>query len=155
MRIDARAAVAGDASEIANLHAHARDIAQTQKGGKLLLVDEARIDRAAVSAGPRTTIVGTIDGIVVGYANVWWRELADQSLVAEMDEIFVVPPARGVGVGSAILRVVTSWAKENGCDYLESVVLPGARASKNFFEAAGMVTRLLRVSTPLSSGNEP
>jgi hypothetical protein len=46
---------------------------------------------------------------------------------------------------SAASELATGW----GCEYLDSLVLPGDRTTKNFFEAHGMVSRLLRVSRPL------
>jgi hypothetical protein len=54
-----------------------------------------------------------------------------------------------VGVGDRLIDAAAELAGGWGCAYLDSVVLPGDRETKNFFEAHGMVSRLLRVSRPL------
>ncbi len=46
-------------------------------------------------------------------------------------------------------RTLTKLANQNVA-YIDSVALPGDRETKNFFEAHGMVSRLLRVSRPLA-----
>jgi hypothetical protein len=48
-----------------------------------------------------------------------------------------------------MLRVAESLASQWGCAAIESVALPGDRDTKNFFEAHGMVSRLLLVSRTL------
>ena len=73
----------------------------------------------------------------------------DGAQIAEIGEIFVLPDARGVGVGEVMLDLIMDWARDRGCTHLEGSVLPGNRAGKNFFERAAMVTRVLRVSTAL------
>lgn len=91
-----------------------------------------------------TVLVGTIEGVVVGYALV--RREVD---AAVLDEVYVEPEARKVGVGDALVELAIALATEWGCGAIESVALPGDRHTKNFFEAHGMVSRLLHVSRPL------
>ena len=51
------------------------------------------------------------------------------------------PEAREVGVGELLLDTVLRWAEARGCFGIDSIVLPGNRETKNFFETAGMVAR--------------
>jgi GNAT superfamily N-acetyltransferase len=66
-----------------------------------------------------------------------------------IDELIVHPQAQAIGVGSEILAEVRRWATAHQCEALESQVLPGNRAAKNFFERVGMKTRKMRVSADL------
>jgi len=96
-------------------------------------------------------VVGTIDGTVVGYATAYLSPTVDGSLCM-IDELVVHPEARAIGVGSEILAAVRTWAIEHQCQAIESQVLPGNRAAKNFFERVGMKTRKMRVSAQLDEG---
>ena len=66
-----------------------------------------------------------------------------------IEELVVHPRAQAIGVGSEILAQVRSWAIATSCQAIESQVLPGNRAAKNFFERVGMKTRKMRVSADL------
>lgn len=88
-------------------------------------------------------LVGTIDGEVVGYGAAHLDVLRDGALIGVVDEVFVEPPARSVGVGEALLDALREWCAKAGCDGIDAVALPGHRAAKNFFEAHGFTARLL------------
>ena len=92
--------------------------------------------------------MGSIDETVVGYALAEVRKTSSGQLCM-IDELLVDPAARAVGVGSAMLESVLEWAIANDCQAIESQVLPGNRAAKNFFERLGMKTRKMRVSRDL------
>jgi GNAT superfamily N-acetyltransferase len=87
---------------------------------------------------------GTVDGTAVGYAVVM-----AEGVEANVRELAVDPLARSVGVGEALLEACIAWAREHGCTGIGSYALPGARETKNFFEAAGMKARLLVVHRSL------
>ena len=92
-----------------------------------------------------TVVVGCIGAVPVSVAT-----LALSGPVAQLTAIFTLPEARGVGVGDALLAECERFALAAGATVLESVALPGDRHTKNFFEAHGMVSRLLVVSRSLS-----
>ena len=94
-------------------------------------------------------LAGTYDEIVVGYARIERRPLADGTALAVLTDIFVEPEARGVGIGEALLDAAIAWARQAGCRGIDSVALPGMRATKNFFEAAGLVARAITVHRSL------
>ena len=87
--------------------------------------------------------VGTLDGAVVGLAAYERTVLRDGTAVATLRALYVEPAARGVGVGEALLGRVLEWAAKHGCRGVDAPALPGMRDTKNFFERAGFVARLL------------
>lgn len=144
----ARPATNDDWAAVEALHRSATDELRVEKGGELWA---RHTDRAA---GPRrpddgVVLVGTIDDVVVGYAIVRGDVLADGGTLAVVSDVYVEPEARGVGVGEALLDACLAWAAERGCVGVDSVALPGMRASKNFFEAAGLVARAIVVHRKL------
>lgn len=121
-----------------------------QRGGELLFdLDRPLLaPRNAAAGHEEHEVVGLVDDVVVGYARCRIVAVGEQR-VASIDDLYVHPDARGVGVGAAMLDSVRRWALERSCGHLESQVLPGNRDAKNFFERMGMVTRRMQVSTAL------
>jgi GNAT superfamily N-acetyltransferase len=144
--ISARPARPEDASDLDRLGAESRAETREKRGGELSVdeLDATHEELGPSDAPPRIVLVGTIDDVVVGYAS-----LARTGRVALVEELYCEPGARGVGVGDALVAEAADLASQWGCAFLDSLVLPGDRETKNFFEAHGMVSRLLRVSRPL------
>jgi GNAT superfamily N-acetyltransferase len=94
-------------------------------------------------------VVGTIDDTIVAYSAVSETTLHDGSQVGNLTDLYVMPDARGVGIGEAMMGAVTEWCRQRGCIGVDSIALPGDRATKNFFESFGMVARALRVHRAL------
>jgi len=127
----------------------------SQRGGELLLERESRRDPpgpalvASIADPEQHVSVGTVDGAVVGYGVVRAEVMGTGRVVAIVDDIFVHPGARGIGVGEAIMDQLVMWSSERGAIGIDSVVLPGMRDSKNFFETCGLVARAIVVHRPL------
>lgn len=96
-------------------------------------------------------VVAGIDGVILGVAITKTRPLHNGRYVAHIGELVVEAAARGVGIGNALLDEATEWARQIGAVGIESVALPGQRATKNFFEAAQMKARLLTVFRDLTA----
>ena len=94
-------------------------------------------------------LCGTVDACVVGYAVARLEAIADGASVAVIDDIFTEPDARAVGVGEAMLEQVLAWATERGAVGVDALVLPGSRATKNFFETFGLTARAIVVHRDL------
>ncbi len=109
---------------------------------------------AAIHATDCCVLVGTIDDTPVGYAITEIREMHDGATVGVITDIYVHPDARGVGVGEHLLNAIVSWATGAGCAALDSLALPGNRATKNFFETFGMKARSLVVSRSLIADHD-
>jgi GNAT superfamily N-acetyltransferase len=88
-------------------------------------------------------VVGTIDDVVIGFGVGRLERLRDGRLLGIIDELFVEPEARAVGVGDAIVEELLLFFVANGCIGADALALPGNRATKNFFEQHGFVARSL------------
>ena len=131
-----------------------------ERGGETWTQSEARpapfrLSVIADVSGNSHVMVAGIDDVVLGVAITKTRTRHDGRLVAHVGELIVDPLARGIGLGASLLDDATAWAAQVGAGGIESVALPGQRATKNFFEAAGMKARLLIVFRDLTEPKIP
>ena len=151
----ARPATADDVPRMAELYQLAKEELLAFRGAGLLFMREARRDPVAASLAEaiddpgRGVWVGTIDDVVVGYATGRVAELPAGELLGVVEDIFVEADARSVGVGEALADATVAWFEDHGCCGADALALPGARATKNFFEEAGFTARLLVMHKPL------
>ena len=119
------------------------------KGGVVWAAREARTERvedslkASLADDATRVVVGTIDGVRIGYAAVHVEVLNDGSRLGVVDDIFVEEGAREVGVGEAMMGDLVAWCEEQGCAGMDAMALPGHRSTKNFFEESGFTARNL------------
>jgi GNAT superfamily N-acetyltransferase len=119
------------------------------KGGVVWAAREARPEpveeslKASLADDGTRLVVGTIDGVPVGYASVRVETLNDGSRLGVVDDIFVEEEARAVGVGEAMMGDLISWCEARGCSGMDAMALPGHRLTKNFFEESGFTARKL------------
>lgn len=148
---------------LADLANAARDEKAGQRGGAMLLATrypepfDADGMRRALGAGERRFWVGDLDGVAVGFAVAALRRLADGSPLAAVEALYVLPEARGVGLGEALMEEVLAWAGAAGAVGVDAIALPGDRVTKNFFERFGLTARALQVYRRLSpeAGADP
>jgi GNAT superfamily N-acetyltransferase len=151
----ARLAFSQDLPRLAELARAAIEELRPTKGGEVWARREARAEPvegslAADLADDGTAVfAGTIDGVVVGYAVARTETLSDGSLLARVTDLYAEPGAREVGVGEALLETIVKWATTRRCVGIDSLVLPGNRETKNFFESFGLVARAIVVHRPL------
>ena len=121
------------------------------RGGRLWAVrekpPEPRKDEFLATLGSAAALlqVGCIDGYPVGYGLVRGERLRTGEELAVVSDIYVEAPFRGVAVGEAVMDALLDWARARGCIGVDSLVLPGMRDSKNFFERYGLKARALLV----------
>ncbi len=157
----ARRAAAADVSSVAGLAAQATAELSELRGGRVWSRLEARPDPQLESltrdlqADDALVVVGTIDDAVVGYGAIRLVELHDGSTVGRVSDIYVLPDARGVGVGEAMMELLMAWAGRRGCIGVDSLALPGDRNTKNFFETHGLVARAITVHRRLPEAAGP
>ena len=126
-----------------------------QKGGPIWWRRERRQGdlgealRSALDDPEFEVVVGTLDGTAIGYAIARIERLADGGRLGVVEDIYVDPGGRAVGVGEALMDHVLAWARDQGCFGVDSLALPGDRATKNFFESFGLVARAIIVHKPL------
>lgn len=80
-----------------------------------------------------------IDDIIVGYMV---GVLGADSIV-RIDQVWVTPEARECGFGDELLAAVIGRAVGRGAVAVEGQSLPGDRHTKNLYERAGIVARLI------------
>ena len=104
-------------------------------------------------------VLGSIDevpvGLGVGKVVHWGRpdlgEHAEPPVLAEdrdrevglIQDLYVEPEARSVGLGEMLLNDLLAFFSARGIVEVDASALPGDRATKNFFESAGFKARLL------------
>lgn len=142
--VSVRAAVEVDRAELERLQDRLRDELVDQKGGPALLATAVPL-----AGGATTTWIGLIGTVPVAFAVAGLAAQHDGTDRVVVETIYVEPEARAVGVGTALMGVVRAWAVEQDAVAIDATVLPGDRASKNFFERHGLVARAITVRSPL------
>ena len=79
---------------------------------------------------------------IVGFASLDWLSTP----VPMLTRIYVLPDARELGAGAALLRFVLAEAARAGHPIVDAVSLPGDRETKNLYERQGMKARLIIAS---------
>jgi len=157
----ARPANPADLPRIAALAEQVIDELTPTRGGAIWARQAARsrpVDAGlahALDDPQQLLVVGEVDGTVIGYAAVRIDDLRDGGRLAVLDDLYVEPDARGIGVGEAMMDEVVAWARANDCIGIDSLALPGNRATKNFFESFGLVARAIVVHRRLDGEAAP
>ena len=145
----ARPATEADIPRLAQLARKAIEELLPMRGGAVWWAQEGRQEpiessfAADLGDDQRRVLAGTFDGVIVGYAVVHVDRLADDSLLGVVQEIFVEPEARQVGLGEAMMEDLVAWCSARGCFGMDALALPGHRSTKNFFEESGFTARKL------------
>ena len=145
----ARRAVAADLAALVSLVEAEHAELAAQRGGALWVAHAAQATTerllAALRASDALVLAGTLDDVVLGVATARVIDAPGVGPIATLEDLYVEPEAREVGIGAALLDALVQWALTAGCVGVDSVVLPGNRAAKNFFEAHGLVARSITV----------
>ena len=88
--------------------------------------------------------VGCLDGHVVAFIEVHRHDT-----LAVVHQVWVTPEARELGLGDELLEAARVHARATGCTAIEGSALPGDRETKNLYERAGIVARLIVVRAAL------
>jgi GNAT superfamily N-acetyltransferase len=135
-----RMARADDSEQLRELEREARAAVVDQRGGDRWLVEHPAVGDHWVSRCAESDVyVGCIDEVVVAYLVA---ELGDDSIV-RIDQVWVTPEARELGFGDELLAVAIETARGRGAVAVEGQALPGDRHTKNLYERAGIVARLI------------
>jgi GNAT superfamily N-acetyltransferase len=141
---DVRTADGGDADDIAQLEllqVDARAALDGQRGGERWLIEHPPVGDWVALAGSAgvDVLVAHIGPVVVGYIVA---ELGSDSIV-RIGQVWVDPIARENGFGDHLLELAIDRAKANGAVGVQGESLPGDRHTKNLYERAGIVARLI------------
>lgn len=148
VEVACRPAEQGDLALLQALASQALDEVGKWRGAKLLQQRYRTDDLAqklaeCLESEAHTVCLGTVDGVVVAGAVAGVSRLASGDRLAEVEMLYVLPGARGVGVGQLLLEDLLEWARQQGCTGFAAGALPGDRLTKNFFESQQMVAHSL------------
>lgn len=156
----ARMATVHDTGQIVTLARAAIAELSVQRGGVVWRRRQARVEpiedliaeavKSCVAGAADLAVVGTLDDVVVGYGIVRGETVPDGGVLGVIQDLYVEPDARGVGVGQAMMDLILAWATDRGLFGVDSIALPGNRETKNFFESFGLVARAIIVHRALS-----
>ena len=148
-------ATVADVPRLAELAARAVDELRPGRGGEVWARTQARRPpmeagfTAQVASPVHRVLVGELDGAVLAYGVVRIDDLADGGRIGVVTDLYVEAEARGVGLGELLMGDLVAWCTEAGCIGVDSIALPGDRATKNFFESFGLVARAIIVHRAL------
>ena len=116
-----------------------RGLARYEKLEHEVTLTEEKLDRALFGERPYAeTLIAEDDGRAVAFAlffHSFSTFLAQPGIYLE--DLFVVPEARGGGVGRALLEKLAQTAVERGCGRLEWAVLDWNEPAIRFYERLG------------------
>lgn len=131
---------ADDLWQLELLEEEARAAVVGVRGGERWLVEHAAIGDGWVDrCGSADVWVAHLDAVVLGYLVA---VLGDDDIV-RVDQVWVTPEAREVGFGDELLARAIEHARARGATAVEGQSLPGDRHTKNLYERAGIVARLI------------
>lgn len=149
-----RPAVESDIAELLRLDAEYRSgFAPGVRGGQQWL-DEHPLPTATEwarrLADPQwRVLVAGVDEAVLGMLSLHLgRSVGGGALV---DQVFVADGAREIGLGDGLVAAALDAARSAGATAVEALALPGDRETKNLFERAGLVARLIVVRRELGA----
>jgi aminoglycoside 6'-N-acetyltransferase I len=68
-------------------------------------------------------------GQAVGLATVTTTEGIELGLSAELEDLYVLPKARRLGVGQSLIEAVAAWCRARGCSLVSVIVTPEGQAA--------------------------
>ena len=155
MEVSARFATEDDLPMLGELATAAIEELTAHRGGAVWRRERARTlppDEslaADLADADARVVVGTIDGVPVGYGVLRIETLRDGSRLGLIPDLFTLEGARGVSVGEEVMNALIDAASDAGCFGVDSLALPGDRHTKNFFESFGLVARGILVHRSL------
>jgi GNAT superfamily N-acetyltransferase len=132
----------GDVVQLEALEVEARAALVGQRGGDRWLIEHPEVGAgwaARCRADGVDVLVAHIGDVVVGYIV---GVLGDDRII-RVDQVWVTPMARENGFGDALLDALISRAKRSDATAVQGESLPGDRHTKNLYERAGIVARLI------------
>lgn len=155
MQETVRTATSEDLDNLVTLATAAAAEKRAQKGGAVWDRKERRGEpfaaslKEALHATAQEVVVGRLDGITLGYGVARVELVDDGGKLGVIDDLYVDPQARELGLGEMLMDHMLDWCRAAGCFGVDSLALPGDRATKNFFESFGLVARAIIVHRPL------
>jgi len=97
--------------------------------------EEMRSSLAAMLASAHSAVFLARCGYgAQGIATVTMSVGIEYGLAAEMDDLYVLPQARGRGIASALIEAVCAWCREQGCAAALVTVTPAGEAAHGLID---------------------
>jgi GNAT superfamily N-acetyltransferase len=131
---------ADDIDQLGLLEREARAALVGQRGGERWLIEHPEVGAAWPKRCTTAEVwVAHIERVVVGYLVA----TLGSDRILRVDQVWVTPEARELGFGDGMLAAAIAAAVERGAEAVEGQALPGDRHTKNLYERAGIVARLI------------
>lgn len=135
-----RLATTGDVPQLLDLEREARAALVGQRGGDRWLVEHPEIGSDwSRRCNDEHVFVGSIDDVVIAYLVA----AVGDDRILRVDQVWVTPDARELGFGDELLAQAIDRGRGLGAVAVEGQALPGDRHTKNLYERAGIVARLI------------
>ncbi len=125
--------------DVPALLALVRDLASYERAPDAVEMDEAMLHAALFGAAPLArAVLAEMDSRAVGLA-LWFTSFSTWTGRAGLylEDLFVIPEARGHGIGRALLRHLAQQAVRLGCARLEWSVLDWNTPAIDFYKSLG------------------
>ncbi|KPL68725.1 diamine acetyltransferase [Erythrobacter sp. SG61-1L] len=136
MNLSIRAAAPADMPLIASL---IRALAEYEKLSHEVRFDEAVLEQKLFGPRPYAEVlIGEVDGVARGFALFFHNFSTFEGRPGiYLEDLFVMPEARGAGLGKALLTELARLAVERDCARLEWWVLDWNEPSIGFYKSLG------------------
>jgi GNAT superfamily N-acetyltransferase len=129
---------------------HRAAVADVMRGGPEWLREHSLLGASgwasAIASSSCCVLVAGLDGVPLGFGLM---RMLDDTATGVIPAIYIHPGARELGLGDGLVAELLAAARTAGMRAVESTALPGDRDTKNLFERAGLVARLIVVSKRL------
>lgn len=130
-----RAATAADVPKILQL---IRGLAEYERAPNEVTITEAELLRDGFGDRPLyECLIAELDAELVGMALFFPIYSTWKGASIHLEDLFVLPRARGLGIGKALLMRVGAIAKERGCARLQWDVLDWNQPAIDFYQSLG------------------
>jgi GNAT superfamily N-acetyltransferase len=108
-----------------------------------------RANLAAMIADPRSCfLLAERDGVPVGFASATYTNGIEFGRSAEIEDLFVLGPYRGLGIGRALFEAMLAWARDVGAAMAIVVLTPAGQADGGlaaFYDSFGFAASDRRI----------
>ncbi len=98
--------------------------------------------RAMIEHSTTAVFLAWRDEIAIAVATVRYSPSIEHGYYAELEDLYVLPEARGGGVAKAVIEYVCDWCHEHHCSRVEVCVTPEGEATHSltaFYAKLGFV----------------
>jgi GNAT superfamily N-acetyltransferase len=97
--------------------------------------DQIRTQLGEMLANDESAVfLAWVNDKAVGVATVTTSQGIELGHSAELEDLYVLPEARGCGVGGALIEAVKDWCRPRGCRIISVVVTPEGQAAHNLID---------------------